>query len=116
MTASNALRILAWLLLAGLVFVTLSPINLRPISPLPTQVERAGALALVGFAFALAYPRRIWLVAILVLGSTTLLELFQLASPSRHGRLVDLAVKLSGGSAGLIVGWLATRWLERHNR
>lgn len=116
MTRATALRLLAWLLLAGLIFVTLSPINLRPISPLPTQVERAGALALVGFVFALAYPRHLWLVAVLVLGATALLELLQLASPSRHGRIVDLAVKLVGGSAGLACGWLVLQWQVRRNR
>jgi len=105
MTWSTALRALAWLLLAGLIFVTLAPIGLRPASPLPTQLERAGAVALVGFVFACAYPRHIGLVALLVLGATALLELLQLAAPSRHGRLLDLAVKLVGGGIGLAAGW-----------
>jgi VanZ family protein len=112
-TVTNALRGLAWLLLAGLIFATLSPINLRPISPLPTQSERALALALVGFVFALAYPRRIMLVAAIVLGSTVLLELLQLASPSRHGRVLDVAVKLAGGGGGLLAGWLLMRLRRR---
>jgi VanZ family protein len=106
------LRILAWLLLAGLIFVTLSPINLRPISPLPTQLERAIALAIVGCAFALAYPRRLPIVIALVLGSTLLLELLQLLTPSRHGRVIDVAVKLLGGGFGIVVGIL----LQRHWR
>jgi VanZ family protein len=116
-TLKLALRVLAWLLLAGLVFVTLSPINLRPISPLPTQLERAIALAAVGFVFVLAYPRRILLVALLVLGSTVLLEVLQLASPSRHGRLIDVAVKLTGGGFGLLCGWWIDRyWRQRRDR
>jgi hypothetical protein len=80
-SAATALRIVAWLLLAGLVVVTLSPISLRPISPLPTQVERAIALLIVGFVFALAYPRHLALVASLVLGATVVLELLQLVAP-----------------------------------
>lgn len=114
MTPQTALRILAWLLLAGLIFVTLSPINLRPISPLPTQLERAIALAIVGLVFALAYPKHFWIVAIVVLGSTVLLEVLQLVSPSRHGRLIDVAVKLMGGSFGLALGALTRRF--RQNR
>ncbi|MEO6013994.1 MAG: hypothetical protein ABIQ30_10480 [Devosia sp.] len=106
---------LAFLLLAGLVFVTLSPINLRPISPLPTQLERALALAAVGFAFAIAYPKRIVLVALLVLGSTVLLELLQLVSPSRHGRLVDLIVKLIGAGFGMSLGWAVARFWPSHH-
>lgn len=114
MTLSTALRILAWLLLAGLVFVTLSPISLRPISPLPTQVERAVALMIVGFVFALAYPRRFVLVAAIVLGVTAGLELLQLVTPSRHGGWPDVAVKLLGGSLGLVGGWLLNRFPRPH--
>jgi VanZ family protein len=106
---TNFLRILAWLLLAGVVFATLSPINLRPESPLPTSLERIIALMLIGFVFALAYPRRTWLVVAIVLGSTIILELLQLTSPTRHGRLVDVAVKLGGASIGLAMGRFALR-------
>ena len=100
------MRVVAWLLLTGLVVVTLSPISLRPISPLPTQVERAVALLLVGFVFALAYPRRLALVASLVLGATVVLELLQLLAPSRHSGWPDVAVKLVGGAIGLACGWI----------
>ena len=109
MTSTILLRVMAWLLLAGLVFVTLSPINLRPISPLPTQLERAIALAVVGFVFALAYPRHLWVVVLLVVGSTVLLELLQLVQPSRHGRVVDVAVKLVGAGFGLAAGAVVRR-------
>jgi hypothetical protein len=108
-TLPTALRIAAWLLLAGLIFVTLSPINLRPISPLPTQFERAIALAVVGIGFALAYPRRLILVAVIVLGATVLLEVLQLMSPSRHGRFIDVAVKLVGASTGIAAGWVLNK-------
>ena len=109
MTPKTALRLLAWLLLAGLIFVTLSPINLRPVSPLPTQLERAIALAVVGFVFAVAYPRQLWVIALVVLGTTVLLEILQLAAPSRHGRVVDVAVKLVGACFGLLAGLLFSR-------
>ncbi len=107
MTRNTVLRVVAWLLLTGLIFATLSPINLRPMSPLPAQVERAVALTVIGFVFALAYPRRIVLVAAIVLGATVLLELLQLITPSRHGRLIDALVKLLGGGLGLAAGWIA---------
>lgn len=113
MTLSTALRVLAWLLLAGLIFATLSPISLRPVSPLPTQLERAIALAIVGFVFALAYPRHLWIVALVVLGSTALLEILQLVAPSRHGRVIDVAVKLVGACFGLLAGVLVTRLTRR---
>jgi VanZ family protein len=112
-TLRLVLRVIAWLLFAGLIFATLSPIGMRPNSPLPTGAERAFALLLVGFVFALAYPRHILLAAILVFGSTVLLELLQLMSPSRHGRFIDVAVKLVGAGAGLALGWLVARFHGR---
>jgi len=115
-TPKTALRLLAWLLLAGLIFVTLSPINLRPVSPLPTQLERAIALAIVGFVFATAYPRHLWTIALIVLGSTVLLELLQLVQPSRHGRVVDATVKLIGACFGLAAGALFAWRARRHGK
>jgi VanZ family protein len=112
-TIAPVLRILAWLLLAGLVFVTLSPDDLRPVTALPTQIERGFAVAVIGFVFAIAYPRHIWLVAALVLGATVLLEILQLVTPSRHGRIADAAAKLLGGAIGLTVGGLLTRTRRR---
>ena len=99
-----ALRILSWILLVGLVIVTLGPIDLRPVSPLPVQIERASALALIGLVFALAYPRHILLVAVLVFASTCLLEALQLVEPGRHGRVVDMLAKLAGSAVGLLCG------------
>jgi VanZ family protein len=98
------LRLFAWLLLLGLVVVTAGPLSLRPVTALPVQAERALALLVVGFVFALAYPRRILVVAAIVLGTTTLLELVQVLEPSRHGRIVDLSVKLIGAICGLLAG------------
>ena len=107
------LRVLAWLLLAGLIFVTLSPINLRPISPLPVQAERAMALAVIGFVFTIAYPRHILHVALLVASATIAIELLQILSPSRHGRIIDVLVKLAGASVGLFAGAVFNRLRRR---
>ena len=102
---SLLLRIVAWLLLLGLVVVTVGPIAWRPISPLPVQLERATALMVIGFVFALAYPRHLLLVALLLIGATALLELTQVFEPSRHGRWLDLGVKVIGGLLGLLIGY-----------
>jgi hypothetical protein len=109
----TAFRIVAWLLLAGLIVVTIGPIGWRPVSPLPTQLERAAALAIIGFIFALAYPRHLMLVAALLLGATALLEALQLLEPGRHGRILDLVVKLAGGGCGFALGWLLIRLQPR---
>ncbi|ETR76235.1 hypothetical protein X566_16850 [Afipia sp. P52-10] len=103
-------RILAWTSLAMIAFATLSPIELRPESGMPPNIERFFAFAAIGLVFAAAYPRHFWLTLIIVLGAAFLLEILQIASPSRHGRLFDAVVKMSGGTLGLILGWLLQRF------
>lgn len=108
------LRVFAWLLLAGLLFVTLAPIGLRPISLLPTQLERILALVIIGFCFAFAYPRHTVPVAVLVFGAIVGAELLQLFAPSRHGRVPDAIAKLAGAAAGLVAGHLLNRVRHRN--
>lgn len=105
--------VLAWLLLAAVAFVTLAPIGLRPNSGFSPSIERFAAFAAVGLLFALAYPRQLWLIIVLVLGAAIALEALQLVSASRHGRLFDLAVKLAGGGLGIAAGVAARRLWQR---
>ena len=98
------LRVVAWLLLAGIAFVTLAPIGLRPITEAPPGLERAIAYALFGAAFTLAYPRRLGLVILIICVSAIGLELLQALAATRHARLADAGVKLLGGGVGIISG------------
>lgn len=91
-------RLLAWTVALGLIVVTLSPIEDRPVITSP-NLERAAAYGLFGFLLALSYPKR-WmlaLVACVVLAGT--LEAAQGLTVSRHGRVFDFLVK---GSAAVI--------------
>ncbi|MGP9813510.1 hypothetical protein ACTZWT_18535 [Rhodopseudomonas sp. NSM] len=110
----TVLRGAAWLSLAFIATATLSPLGLRPTTGWPPSIERFLAFALVGGLFAAAYPRYILFAAAIVLGAAMLFEILQVLAPSRHGRLFDAGVKLSGGTVGLIVGWLMVRWMPRH--
>lgn len=96
-------RILGWLLLATLVFVTLSPIDLRPESGAPVSLERLSAFALLGFLFAMGYPRYRWQVLLLTVAAAGALEALQFVQPTRHGRVADFGVK----AVGCGLGWLA---------
>lgn len=107
---SRLFRILAWGGLALIAFATLSPIDLRPTSELPPNTERFIAFAIVGAAFALAYPRHLWLTLVVVLSTAVMLEILQIVSPSRHGHMLDAVVKMSGGTMGLTAGWLLQRF------
>ena len=92
-----------WLVLAFVVYATLSPMDARPVLTVP-HLEHFAAFALMGFAFALAYPNRVLLVVALVVGTAAGLEALQLLTPDRHGRAADAFVKALGGISGISIG------------
>src|ERR1700744_1568944 len=95
--------IAGWLALAFIVFVTLSPIEARP-SVGSSHLEHFTAFALIGLAFALAYPKRILLVVAVVVGAALGLEALQLLTPDRHARAIYALAKALGGISGICVG------------
>ena len=97
--------IAGWLALAFIAYATLSPIDARPVLAGP-QLEHFAAFALVGLAFAVAYPNRVVFVVIIVVGAALGLEALQLLTPDRHGRVVDALVKALGGIFGISAGQL----------
>lgn len=103
--------IVGWLLLALIVFVTLSPVQQRPVLA-SLQVEHFVAFGVMGVAFALGAPRRMLLVASMMIASAFLLEGLQLLTPDRHARVLDAAMKAAGGVFGVIVAWLVASWLN----
>jgi hypothetical protein len=72
----------------------------------------------VGVCCSAAYPRHIGLVCLIVLGSAMLLELAQLLTPDRHGRIQDAIIKMTGGAIGIVAGRAilyaqqASRWFQ----
>lgn len=103
------LRIAAWSILAAIIFVTVSPIDLRPTLGFGPNDDRAVGYFIVGLAFALAYPKH-WLrtTLLVVLGAASI-ESLQLLTPDRHARLHDVLVKASGGMVGIAAGYAALR-------
>jgi hypothetical protein len=97
--------IAGWLALAFIAYATLSPIDARPVLAGP-QLEHFAAFALVGLAFAVAYPNRVVFVVIIVVGAAVGLEALQLLTPDRHGRVIDALVKALGGIFGISAGQL----------
>lgn len=99
--------IAGWLALAFVAFVTVSPIGMRP-SIASSYLEHFAAFALIGFAFALAYPNRILLVVTVVVGAAFGLEALQLLTPDRHARAMEALVKSLGGINGICAGQLVS--------
>jgi cation transport ATPase len=111
---SRTLQWIALALLAALLFVTLAPIDFRPVSGASPQIERFVAVWLVGLVFAVAWPRHFWLAAVALIACVVLSELLQELVPTRHRRALDAIVKLTGGAIGLTLGRMI--WLLRPGR
>lgn len=109
-TLRRVATVLAWAALMAIAFATLSPIELRPRLGPFVQVERFGAFMVLGGLFSVAY-RRPLLVLGFVLALAVGLETFQYLSPTRHARVLDLAVKAGGAAFGVYMGWLFLRAL-----
>ena len=112
MISSKFARPIAWLLFAAIIFVTLSPIGLRPHTVTSVNLDRALAYSLAGFMFALAYPRHWIAVALLLAAGALAVEYLQYLSPTRHARLHDAGVKAAGAAIGLVAGWVFNKWRE----
>ena len=95
----------SWLTLAFIVYATLSPISARPALAGP-QLEHFAAFALMGLALGLAYPSRVLLIVVFVVGVAIGLEALQLLTPDRHARVADALVKALGGVCGIGIGQL----------
>jgi VanZ family protein len=111
----QTMKVVAWSLLGFVVVSTISPINLRPTLHIRSGIEHLAAFAVLGAAFCIAYPRRMGLVCLIVLGSAVLLELVQLLTPDRHARIHDAIVKMGGGVLGIAAS-RAMLFLDRTNR
>jgi Na+/proline symporter len=112
------ITVAAWALLAFITFATISPIQDRPTLPTSSSFEHLAAFGVLGALFCLAYPRHIALVCLIVLGGAVLLELVQLLTPDRHGRIQDAIEKMAGGAVGIVTGRAilgikqAGRWIQ----
>jgi hypothetical protein len=101
---SRIARLLGWMALAAIIFVTLAPIGLRPVTGEPVSLERFGAYAVLGLLFGFGYRKHpMRMVTIIVLAAAGL-EAIQLLEATRHGRMPDFLVKAMGGIIGVLAG------------
>ena len=78
---------------------------MRPPDPLPVNLDRAAAFAVMSALFLIAYPRHAILCSVLLIAGAGAIELLQYLSPTRDPRLGDAAVKAAGALVGAAVGW-----------
>lgn len=106
----------AWLLLASVLIVTISPIQMRPALFASANFERFAAFAAVGFLFAYGYPQRWLAIACLVVGAAFMFEAAQLLAFGRHARAHDAVAKAAGGALGIAAGVFVGHLLELRRR
>jgi len=109
----RAIPYAAWAALAAIIFVTVSPIGLRPRDILPVDIDRAFAFAGLAMLFVLAYPRQwLWGGLLLVAGAGAI-EMLQLLSPTRHATVDDAMVKAGGALLGVALAMATNLLLGR---
>ncbi|TRC78517.1 hypothetical protein FJV80_24555 [Mesorhizobium sp. WSM4310] len=106
-------RITALVLLAIIVFATLSPIQMRPHVGDP-NVERALAYLLFGLALGLGFPNRAARTIALVIFVAATLELMQIFDPGRHARISDGSLKALAGIFGIAAIQICLRVAVRY--
>jgi len=102
----------AWCCLGLIIFVTLSPIGLRPETG-DAGLERFVAYSLLGVLFVAAYPNRFAPVIASILVIAVSLELLQHLTSDRHGHIADAVQKIVGGVAGTSIARFAQLWRDR---
>lgn len=109
---TRASKIAAWSALAAILFVTVSPISMRPSDFLPVNVDRALAFSVLSGLVAFAYPRYWkWAILAAVVGPGAL-ELLQEFSPTRHAHLEDAVYKTAGALIGIPFGIAANEFIK----
>ena len=105
--------------LAFIVYATLCPIHDRPHfwglheSYRVAALERLIAFLALGFVARFAIPR--WRSVLLVLAAAIGLEVLQKLVPHRDPRLIDAAVKIAGGTIGIILAECLAGWWKHRD-
>ncbi len=98
-------RVAGWLLLAVIVFLTLSPAPYRPVTKFGHNLEHFLIHLGLGITFGIGYARRWWLLALGLVGFTAVVEFAQLFVPGRHARLKDLVIDAGAVCLGVAIVW-----------
>ena len=97
------LKPVSWLIIVGLVIVTIVPANDRPVSGLQHDWEHFLAFGLAGLVFGLAYAGHIREFLLSAVVFTLVLELSQIPLATRHARIEDFVVNAVGACLGILI-------------
>ncbi len=103
------LRAAAWLVLLAILAVTISPIQFRPVTGEPVNLERLAAFLVVGGLFALALSAPLAGSTHADCGLRRTFRALQRITPGRHGEFHDFLFKAAGAAIGVAVGHSLSR-------
>jgi VanZ family protein len=107
----------SWLIVLGLVVVTIVPADERPMTGLQHEFEHFLAFMLAsltfGFAYSVSFSLRALLLSAIVF--TLALELSQVLVPTRHARMEDFIIDAVTACVGIVVGYAGRRLIERRS-
>jgi VanZ family protein len=103
------IRLIAWLLLATAIVLTVVPAEFRPVTGAPSPVEHFAMFFLIGSAFALGYSRSDYPLCGAAIAFAGSLELLQLFVPGRHARLSDFVIDALSAVIGIALSGLIDR-------
>ena len=106
---TNLLRVLAWALIGTILFLSLSPPAMRPVTGAPSNVEHLAMFGLSGLAFGLGYRFSHRLQATGLIAFCGAVEILQMFVPGRHARLTDFVIDAAASCVGVFIGWLLLR-------
>jgi VanZ family protein len=92
---------LAWLSVALVLVLSLSPPRYRMVTGAPRELEHFATFALVGLMLSLAYPEK--RLQLLAFGAAAIaaIELVQMLVPGRHAYLSDFLLNVLGFCVGM---------------
>ena len=93
-------QILAWVLICGIVGLSIVPPGYRVITDLARPLEHLSIFLLTAVAFGLGYPEPYPLQSIALVLFAAAVELVQVWVPGRHARLSDFAAGIVGLGLG----------------
>src|SRR5262245_12270143 len=102
-------RTVAWILVIGLIAISVVPAPLRPNTGVWHDFEHFCAFLLVGVVWYLAYAHHLmlWLGSAVAFAGG--IELIQAAAPGRHARLSDFAFDAFGACVGILISFVVMR-------
>src|SRR6478752_4727738 len=93
-------QVLAWVLICGIVGLSIVPPDYRVITNLPRLVEHCSMFLLTGLAFGVGYPYRYPVQSVALVLFAAAVELLQVWIPGRHARLSDFVAGVLGLGVG----------------